>query len=177
MQSDNDGDFPPIMTLSASIQNFSNIINAMIDRSIDDMYMQMAMNQSLIESVNQRKDTIKIKTSCVKFSEVKNEDNKKCMVCLLEFDDDDDVQCLECKHVFHHKCLDEWVKYKPECPTCRSQIETETCVSETDEAISMRSPISLTIECDECGESFNEEDFLEHECHVEESKEVSEDEM
>ena len=71
----------------------------------------------------------------------------------------------------------EWVKYKPECPTCRKPIETDTYTSDTDEVISLRTPLNLTIECDQCGESFNEEDFIQHECNVEESKQQSEDDM
>ena len=176
MQSDNNEGNPHIVTISNSIQNFNVIVNSMIERSLDEMYMEIAINQSLNESINERKDSIKIKTGCIKFSEVKDEDKPQCMVCLLQFKNEDDVQYLSCSHLFHHKCVNEWVKYKPECPTCRQQIDTETTISETDEAISMRAPLDITVECDQCGESFNEEDFIEHECQVSETKEESDHE-
>lgn len=28
-----------------------------------------------------------------------------------------------CNHVFHSKCLNEWLKHKQECPTCRSELK------------------------------------------------------
>jgi len=29
----------------------------------------------------------------------------------------------QCNHAFHSDCLESWLKYKLECPTCRSDIE------------------------------------------------------
>jgi len=28
----------------------------------------------------------------------------------------------ECKHLFHEKCLKDWMKIKPQCPSCRADI-------------------------------------------------------
>jgi len=49
-----------------------------------------------------------------------------CAVCLTEFATDEDVGTLACEHRFHVKCIDEWGKYKTQCPTCRGSIPSQT---------------------------------------------------
>jgi len=47
------------------------------------------------------------------------ESNKKfeCVICLNNIKDD--IKITDCGHIFHNKCLYEWVKIKNKCPTCR----------------------------------------------------------
>ena len=213
MQSETN-ELSPRNILNAQLQNFSAIVNAMIERSIDDMNMEIVINNSLADSVNQRTDTTNIKTDCIKFSDISDNTITRCMICLLDFKNDDKVQYLPCQHIFHHECINEWVKYKNECPTCRNQIETEEEEREEEEReeeereeeereeeerqeeereeeerqeeereeetveytqeddvqttdntlLNFQYSINLSIECEQCGETFNEADFLEHEC-------------
>ncbi|CEM24477.1 unnamed protein product [Vitrella brassicaformis CCMP3155] len=44
-----------------------------------------------------------------------------CSVCLVEFEEDDEVRVLDCKHVFHKLCIDEWFKAHTVCPLCRAE--------------------------------------------------------
>lgn len=35
---------------------------------------------------------------------------------------DEDATYLECSHVFHSKCIDEWLsKYNYKCPVCKKE--------------------------------------------------------
>jgi len=52
------------------------------------------------------------------------DDNEICNICLekLKFDNNY-PRCHECKHIFHFKCLNEWLgNDKDSCPHCRSLI-------------------------------------------------------
>ena len=40
-----------------------------------------------------------------------------CSIC-LETSDTDTVK-LPCKHMFHKKCINKWIKRKKSCPCCR----------------------------------------------------------
>ncbi len=42
-----------------------------------------------------------------------------CSICLEEIRNDSKE--LSCKHVFHDKCITEWLKKAHTCPTCRHQ--------------------------------------------------------
>ena len=33
-----------------------------------------------------------------------------CPICLIEFEEDEDVRNLPCHHLFHVPCVDEWLK-------------------------------------------------------------------
>mmetsp|Transcript_26553 Transcript_26553/g.68551 ORF Transcript_26553/g.68551 Transcript_26553/m.68551 type:complete len:446 (-) Transcript_26553:228-1565(-) len=46
-------------------------------------------------------------------------DQDQCMVCLCDFEDDEQVRHLPCKHVFHTGCIDEWLGRDAHCPLCR----------------------------------------------------------
>ena len=50
--------------------------------------------------------------------------SEMCTVCMTNFEVSEIITKLECNHVLHSKCIGEWVKYKQECPVCRSHINT-----------------------------------------------------
>ena len=71
--------------------------------------------------INEKKCELKIS----KFNQVKNKFcnaiiYENCQICLNNFFDDDEISLFTCqKHIFHFKCLNEWIQYKPVCPICR----------------------------------------------------------
>lgn len=45
----------------------------------------------------------------------------RCLVCLEDYQAEEDVRVMKCRHVFHQACVDEWMqKGRNNCPTCRS---------------------------------------------------------
>ena len=51
------------------------------------------------------------------------EENKKCAICLADFEDGDELRFLECCHRFHVKCIDYWLKSKTTCPICKKDFK------------------------------------------------------
>lgn len=45
-----------------------------------------------------------------------------CAICL---DDMVNIKITPCGHVFHHKCLNDWVKVKNNCPICRRELNID----------------------------------------------------
>jgi hypothetical protein len=54
-----------------------------------------------------------------------DEGDQKCMVCLDEFQEQEDVRRLPCLHVFHKNCIDNWLKDHRKCPICNFEIPIE----------------------------------------------------
>jgi hypothetical protein len=91
------------------------------------------MNQAMLESrdIFDETDTVVKNDSAVlrqnsqRYSTVKIKDKRKqvCCVCMENFSCNQDVFFLPCKHIFHHDCLSEWIRYKNECPTCRNELD------------------------------------------------------
>ena len=50
----------------------------------------------------------------------KNFENNECIICLEQMLVDDKVKILDCGHMYHYKCIDDWIKKKKEqnCPIC-----------------------------------------------------------
>jgi len=53
------------------------------------------------------------------FKYKKNNQTENCSICLVEFQDDDDIFDLQCKHKFHRICGSSWFKINANCPNCR----------------------------------------------------------
>lgn len=50
--------------------------------------------------------------------------DKLCSICHTHFITESRVVIIpNCNHVFHKSCIEEWVKYKQDCPMCRQPIE------------------------------------------------------
>ena len=51
------------------------------------------------------------------------EDEKKvCSICDCDLQTGEQVNILECTHVFHCECIGAWLKVKANCPNCRANI-------------------------------------------------------
>ncbi|POM69063.1 hypothetical protein PHPALM_14692 [Phytophthora palmivora] len=53
------------------------------------------------------------------------ENDDVCPICLIEFEDGEDVRNLPCKHIFHVACIDEWLKRNTSCPMCKSNVDLD----------------------------------------------------
>ena len=51
-----------------------------------------------------------------------NENDSCCIICFHDYKEDDLIKVLGCNHFYHQKCIDEWLKISPTCPTCRKSI-------------------------------------------------------
>jgi hypothetical protein len=84
------------------------IINFIIENSMNDGELE-------------RDDTVQLdieKRNC-RTAEVDDD----CGICKEKFKLGEKLSTLDsCSHTFHHNCIDEWGKYKPECPLCRDAI-------------------------------------------------------
>ncbi|CAN7085434.1 unnamed protein product, partial [Brassica oleracea var. botrytis] len=47
------------------------------------------------------------------------DDEKRCTVCLEDFEPKETVMVTPCKHMFHEECIVPWLKSKGQCPLCR----------------------------------------------------------
>lgn len=47
---------------------------------------------------------------------------ESCSICQDNFQSDSTVSPLPCNHIFHTACIQEWGRYKPECPLCKRAI-------------------------------------------------------
>jgi len=50
------------------------------------------------------------------------EDRDVCCICLDNFETDDNVRKLPCKHVLHKDCIDPWLETHVTCPLCKDDI-------------------------------------------------------
>lgn len=58
------------------------------------------------------------------------EGDSQCIVCLIEYEQNDCLKQPVCKHIFHADCLDSWLDSHTTCPVCRTSLSLHT---ETDQ--------------------------------------------
>jgi hypothetical protein len=46
----------------------------------------------------------------------------KCLICLEQFGDGDDVKTLPCLHIYHQQCVERWLSTDNSCPVCKTPI-------------------------------------------------------
>lgn len=47
----------------------------------------------------------------------------ECSICLMEYDDEQEIKRTQCGHLAHTQCLEEWLRRARTCPTCRKDLE------------------------------------------------------
>lgn len=52
----------------------------------------------------------------------KLEFGNECSICLVEFENNDKIRKLACRHHFHKECLDQWLHRQGTCPNCKLDV-------------------------------------------------------
>ena len=55
----------------------------------------------------------------------KNSNCENCSVCKDDFEINQEIINLPCKHTFHKECLTPWLNERNSCPTCRYELPTD----------------------------------------------------
>ncbi|PNY05120.1 E3 ubiquitin-protein ligase at4g11680-like protein [Trifolium pratense] len=45
-----------------------------------------------------------------------------CCICILNYENEDELRELPCSHLFHKECVDKWLKINALCPLCKSDV-------------------------------------------------------
>ncbi|KAD3068509.1 hypothetical protein R6Q59_017478 [Mikania micrantha] len=66
------------------------------------------------------KDAVKTSKLCEEIPK----DEEICAICLKEYEPEDMIRTLRCKHSYHDKCTTKWLKKTREinCPKCRDRV-------------------------------------------------------
>ena len=49
-------------------------------------------------------------------------DDGKCVICIDELEMKETCKMINCNHVFHKECIQDWLNVKHNCPICRTSI-------------------------------------------------------
>lgn len=58
-----------------------------------------------------------------------NLDDASCVICLCDYESDEVVRFLPCKHHFHRDCVDVWLRLDKACCLCKQDIDAQTTPS------------------------------------------------
>lgn len=59
---------------------------------------------------------------CDKIQEDIVNENLECIICLDEITNKNECIQLECNHIFHKSCIEQWTQRQCNCPICRKNI-------------------------------------------------------
>ena len=60
-----------------------------------------------------------------KFLELKSSNLLECSVCKDQFELNQKIKIIPCKHHFHLECIMPWLKERNSCPVCRFELQTD----------------------------------------------------
>lgn len=110
-------------------ENFQYFMTTMLLLSLysldnNDEEYDIVQTQSLQDCVLSRNPEIELKGNKTTYKGGKMDECNICKDFLILHD----VIELSCNHIYHWKCLNEWVKYNNTCPCCKSVVKIETIV-------------------------------------------------
>lgn len=83
------------------------------DDSLAEPLLQMINKNPMEEQMNKRMSDIRQNAS---------QESEDCIICFEALDNPLKKMVLKCSHKFHEKCIFNWLKVKPNCPMCRTNI-------------------------------------------------------
>ena len=103
-----------------------------IENLLDEMTLQNIMGASMEEEHEKtlaKQDKIELKFNNNMYK--KKDCDESCCVCLMDLEHGEFVDvCDGCGCINHHDCMNEWIKRKIECPTCRKCLLHKTYIKD-----------------------------------------------
>lgn len=122
----NDDEYEYYYPESLNVTNYfriSSLSAGIIDETLNN-YIQNSTTTTFLPSTTILAPDIFVAPSIDSFPYEQQQGEKidECSICLVDFQNEDDVALLNCNHLFHKACIDEWCARKPDCPNCREKI-------------------------------------------------------
>jgi len=124
--------FNIISSMLIDLKNNSNIFNNSQDENIVHFNIEFEYDDNegndgqLEEETNYFKNCNDINCALSKPTKIKDSDNilnESCLICIDNYKKGEFKRELpKCKHYFHKKCIDKWLKKKANCPICRDTL-------------------------------------------------------
>ena len=99
--------------------NMMNVLDPMFISEFDPL--QIAIQNSENDLHLRRNDNVVVLVGTQAY-DTTDEKYEECSICTDKYEKKEDVSVLDCGHIYHPKCINEWAKYKPSCPVCKAQI-------------------------------------------------------
>lgn len=97
------------------------IDNVLSSYRLDDY--ENVLNQSFEETTSSISKNENLEINLDQFTYTKLNVDEMCTICLNSLETGELVCRLNCSHTFHFDCVNEWCKYKSQCPMCRDDVE------------------------------------------------------
>lgn len=113
-----------------TVEDFNNNLNTLVD-FLNILIDTNIENEETIpigdEEIRNETMTLEQVNSipCQRFSELEleNKCSESCSICQESYENEDNIIKLECNHIFHKECLENWLlNYNCVCPICRRKI-------------------------------------------------------
>ena len=61
-----------------------------------------------------------------RLSHAQDEGLSACLVCLTEYEDNEEIRTMPCLHFFHRRCIDKWLlECGSKCPICKFDVRRD----------------------------------------------------
>jgi hypothetical protein len=125
---DNNNEYIHFDIFYDDIDNIDNINNENNDGITEPIHFHIHNynhNQNL-EDNNYFKNCQEINDKLMKPEKIKKDDTvltENCLICMENYKELELKRLLpSCKHYFHKKCIDKWLKKNASCPICRNKL-------------------------------------------------------
>jgi len=119
-----------ITTIFDDIKNNIDIYNI---ENNDENHIYFNIGFEIIDDNNNEDDNINYFKNCKTINEIIGKSHKikkddsiteeNCFICMEKYNINEYKRILPlCKHYFHKKCIDKWLKKNASCPICRDKI-------------------------------------------------------
>eukprot|EP00262_Sarcandra_glabra_P017057 TRINITY_DN5726_c2_g2_i1.p1 TRINITY_DN5726_c2_g2~~TRINITY_DN5726_c2_g2_i1.p1 ORF type:complete len:237 (-),score=42.40 TRINITY_DN5726_c2_g2_i1:209-919(-) len=95
--------------------------------NIDPDFMTYEELQSLGDSIGTHYRGLPQELICILQEECTSthttgDKDEECLICLMEYEEDDILMTLPCKHNYHSDCVTKWLQIKKICPVCYEEV-------------------------------------------------------
>jgi len=104
---------------------YTSLLNMLLNYSSSDydIDIETATRYSMDDCQMHKDEDIVLNVESEKYIKNIHTQFDNCSICQESFVDETSmITILSCKHYFHTDCVNEWGKYKSECPICKSVI-------------------------------------------------------
>lgn len=118
---------PDLYKSAKAFAAFSIVFNVFVYINTVGLYtiMVFMLRNGMIRTDNAAPAGTLDQQKVVQYDSETFKNHQECCICIAEFDDSSEIRRTLCGHVFHGKCLANWLKVSRTCPLCRNDLTVD----------------------------------------------------